>query len=251
MTASGKPPRSAHNPRHIIVIEHEAANAADNGLKHLAIRDVAVRLVRPYLGEKLPMLDERIAGVIIKGGPQFVTDLDRFPYLRDEIAFADTVMKRGVPLLGICLGAQMIAHHLGAAVGFHPQGHVALGYYPLEITEAGEHYFPDGLMTLAGNAQGFACPRDATLLAKGPLFANQAFSLGETTVAFQFHPEVDRTILDQWQRELADNVGKPGAQSFEEQDAGFEAHNQRLAEWYGQFLDRFFDLNMAYWRADF
>ena len=245
MTANAKPAKGAHNGRHIIVIEHDAAGTADNGLRHLALRDVAVRLVRPYLGEKLPMLDERIAGVILKGGPQFVTDLDRFPYLRDEMAFADTVMKRGMPLLGICLGAQMIAHHLGAAVGFHPQGHVAFGYYPLEATQAGKDVFPDGLMTLAGNAQGFACPRDATLLAKGPLFANQAFRHGDTTVAFQFHPEVNRTILDQWQRELAANVGKPGTHSFEEQDAGFDAHNGTLARWYGQFLDRFFKLDVA------
>lgn len=90
MTANAKPAKGVHNGRHVLVIEHDAAGTADNGLRHLALRVVAVRLVRPYLGEKLPMLDERIAGVILKGGPQFVTDLDRFPYLRDEIKSAST-----------------------------------------------------------------------------------------------------------------------------------------------------------------
>lgn len=229
----------------IIVIEHDTQAEADNGLRHLARRGQAVRLVRPYLGELLPMLDDRIAGVIIKGGPQYVTDLDRFPYLRDEMAFADGIMKRDIPLLGICLGAQMIAHHLGAPVGFHPQGHVAFGYYPMAATQAGADFIPGGLMTLSGNAQGFECPAGADLLATGPLFENQAFRYGASTVAVQFHPEVTRAILDQWQRDLGGNVGKPGTHSFEAQDEGFRKHNDALARWYGDFLDRFFSVDVS------
>ena len=71
------------------------------------------------------------------GGPQYVSQLDRFPYLRDEMAYIDTVMKADVPLLGICLGGQLIAATLGASVNFHPEGNVALGYYPLRVTDAG------------------------------------------------------------------------------------------------------------------
>ncbi|WP_419909786.1 glutamine amidotransferase-related protein [Hoeflea sp.] len=231
--------------RQIIVIEHDEQAEPDNGLRHLARRGISVRLVRPYLGEDLPMLDDRVAGVIIKGGPQYVTDLKQFPYLRDEISFADRTMKRQIPLLGICLGAQMIAHHLGADVGFHPEGHVAFGYYPTVVTDAGADIIPDGLMALSGNAQGFDCPKNAELLATGPLFPNQAFRHGPSTIALQFHPEVTRAILDQWQRVLGGNVGKPGTHSFDEQDEAFRKHNHNLALWYGDFLDRFFSMDVS------
>lgn len=156
------------------------------------------------------------------------------------MAFIGAAMKAEIPLLGICLGGQLIASELGANVDFHPAGKIALGYYPLDVTDAGQAWFPDDLRVLAGNAQGFSCPTDATLLATGNVFPNQAFLYGERTLALQFHPEVTRIILDQWQEELAGNIGKPGTQSLAEQDLGFERHNSRLTDWYRLLLDRFF-----------
>ena len=78
------------------------------------------------------------------------------------------------------------------------------------------------------------------MLATGDVFPNQGFSLGAHTIALQFHPEVTRIILDQWQDELAGNIGKPGTQTLAEQDRGFERYNDRLTQWYRSMLDRFF-----------
>lgn len=224
----------------IIVIGHETPVDRDHGIRHLERRGFAIRSWRPDLGERPPPLDAQTAGVVVLGGPQYVSDLDRFPYLRDEIAFIDDTMKADLPLLGICLGGQLIAAQLGATVDFHPKEHVALGYYPLHVTDAGRHWLPDDLTVLAGNAQGFSLPADTTLLATGDVFPHQAFSYGAKTIALQFHPEVTRLILDQWQDELAGNIGKPCTQSLEEQDRGFERHNGRLTEWYRTLLDRLF-----------
>ncbi len=224
----------------IIVIGHETPVDRDEGIRHLERRGFAIRQTRPDQGEPLPPVHEHTAGIIVTGGPQYVSDLERFPYLRDEMAFIGTAMEAGVPLLGICLGGQLIAAQLGATVDFHPQGHVALGYYPLHVTEAGKDWLPDDLMVLAGNAQGFSLPTGATSLATGDVFPNQAFHYGATTMALQFHPEVTRLILDQWQDELAGNIGKPGTQSLAEQDRGFAQYNNRLTDWYRSFLDRFF-----------
>ncbi|MCR9138018.1 MAG: gamma-glutamyl-gamma-aminobutyrate hydrolase family protein [Alphaproteobacteria bacterium] len=226
--------------KNIIVIGHETPVDRDNGIRHLERRGFAVRSYRPDQGEDLPPLDEQTAGVVVLGGPQYVSDLDRFPYLRDEMAYIGEVLKADVPLLGICLGGQLIAAHLGGTVDFHPNGNVAFGYYPLQVTDDGKHWIPDDLTVLAGNAQGFSCPGSATLLASGDVFPNQAFSYGAATIALQFHPEVTRRILDQWQDELAGNIGKPGTQTLDQQDRGFERHNDRLTQWYQTLLDRLF-----------
>ena len=225
---------------HIVVIDHETPVDTDDGVRHLTERGFAIRHYRPDQGEPLPAVDDRIAGIIVTGGPQYVSDLDRFPYLRDEMAFIGDAMAAGTPLLGICLGAQLVAAELGAKVDFDPDGHVAFGYYPLHVTDAGRTWLPNDLMVLAANAQGFSLPAGATLLAAGEPFPNQAFSYGETTIALQFHPEVTCLILNHWQRVLAGNIGKPGTQSLAEQDSGFARYNKRLTEWYCLFLDRFF-----------
>lgn len=224
----------------IIVVEHEDPVDTDTGIRHLKARGSEARVWRPYLGETMPVLDGRIGGVIVTGGPQMVSDLDRYPYLRNEMAFIGNAMARDLPLLGICLGGQLVAAHLGADVDYHPLGHVALGYYPLNLTEAGKDWFPEDLRVLAGNAQGFEVPEGAVPLAGGDVFPNQAFRYGDRTIAMQFHPEANRAIVDFWKTVIGHNAGKPGAQSLSELDAGFDRHNHRLTEWYRTFLDRLF-----------
>ncbi|WP_158284755.1 glutamine amidotransferase-related protein [Oricola cellulosilytica] len=224
----------------IIVIEHWAVAEPDFGRQHLAARGYDVRVVEPWRGAILPELTGEETGVMLMGGPQYVTALDEAPYLVDEMRFAEAAMAKNVPLVGVCLGSQMIAHVLGARVGNHPDGAMAMGYYNVAPTDEGRRYIPDGMKVLAGNSQGWDMPSGVTALAHGELFANQAFQAGETTIALQFHPEVTRKILDQWQTEFADSIGRLGTHSIEEQDAGFDEYDQALKAWYMGFLDRWF-----------
>lgn len=224
----------------LIVIEHWHLAEPDFGRQHLAARGHDVRVVEPWRGEVLPELTGEEAGVMLMGGPQYVTHLDEAPYLRDELRFAEQAMEKGVKLVGVCLGSQMIAHMLGARVDFHPEDHSTFGFYDLHPTEAGRAYFPDGMKVLAGNSQGWEMPSGVTPLAHGEVFPNQAFQAGETTIALQFHPEVTRPILDQWQDEFASMLGKPGTHSIGEQDAAFTAHDAALKAWYADFLDSWF-----------
>jgi len=226
--------------RPLIVIEHWELAEPDFGRQHLVARGHDVRVVEPWRGEPLPELTGEEAGVMLMGGPQYVTALDAAPYLREELRFAEQAMEKGVPLAGICLGSQMIAHMLGARVDFHPEDHSTFGFYDLHPTEAGRAFFGDGMKVLAGNSQGWEMPAGVTPLAHGEVFPNQAFRAGETTIALQFHPEVTRPILDQWQDEFASLLEKPGTQTFQEQDAGFAAHDAALKAWYADFLDGWF-----------
>jgi len=224
----------------IFVIDHHEMPDPDRGITHLQDKGFNVQIVQPHNGEPLPELDGNTAGVMLMGGAQYVTELEASPFLKDEMAFSENVMSKDIPLLGICLGAQMIAHQLGADVGFHPEENVAFGYYDVIPTEEGRDLFPETLVAPSGNRQGFDVPDGATLLAQGDIFKNQAFRVGKTTIAFQFHPELTRPILDKWQVQIADSYGLPGAQTREQQDANFERYDADLHTWFTGFLDGFF-----------
>lgn len=227
-------------PRTIHVIEHWRIAEPDYGRRHLAGRGFDVRVAEPWKGEALPELSGDEAGIMLMGGPQYVTELDDAPYLKKEMRFAERAMKLGVPVVGVCLGSQMLAHMLGARVGFHPEDHATFGYYDLYPTGAGRSYFPERMKVLAGNSQGWEMPAGATPLAYGEVFENQAFLYGRNTIALQFHPEVTRPILDQWQDEFASMIGQAGTQTIEEQDLGFAAHDAAIKRWYAGFLDDWF-----------
>ncbi|MCP4296726.1 MAG: hypothetical protein GY786_14080 [Proteobacteria bacterium] len=226
--------------REIIFIEHSNRPGSDLGYQHLEKQGFKITSCRPFLGEKLPELNEKSSGVIVTGGPQFITELKEFPYLLDEIVFVEKMMTRQIPVLGICLGAQMVAHIMGAHVGFHPEGHLSFGYYKLKPTSAGKEFMPQPLYAAAGNVQGFDHPHGAELLVEGDMFPNQAFRVGSSTYAIQFHPELTRLMLDKWQEEYISNYSKPGAQSRKEQDEGYERYTGAVHTWYTNFLDKHF-----------
>jgi GMP synthase (glutamine-hydrolysing) len=228
--------------RVIHILDHLSTPEPDAIRGHLADRGMQVDARRMDQGDAGPDFGPGSAGLILTGGAQKVTDRGALPFMGAEMALVEKARDLGIPVLGICLGAQMLAHMLGGTVGPHPGGKVALGYYPITATDAGADMFPDGLMTLAGNEQGFTLPPDAELLAGGPLFPNQAFRAGDKTLALQFHPEVTRAILDDWQEFLRPNAGLPGTHDDAAQDAGFIAHDPALKVWMRATLDRHFAL---------
>lgn len=225
----------------ILFIQHHSNPEPDAGQTHIVERGATLRRVKPYKGEDLPELGE-MDGVILPGGPQMVTDLADLPYLQAEMDYVLQAAERQIPVLAICLGAQMVAHRLGASVDWHPEGAVAFGYHRIRPTAASNGMFPSDLHVLSGNAQGFDLPPGATLLAEGDLWPCQAFSYGSSLLALQFHPEVTRTILDDWQAHLGHYVGKPGADDFARQDADFIRYDTALKNWYRSLLDDFFGL---------
>ncbi|MDF2232340.1 type 1 glutamine amidotransferase [Albimonas sp. CAU 1670] len=227
--------------RTIHILEHMDLPGPDAGLSHLRARGAHAQVHHAWKGEALPAL-EGADGLIVMGGPQMVTDIADLPWMQAEIELMRQALARGVPMLCICLGAQMLAHALGAAVGPDPDGRIAWGYHPVRALPAADNPIPDGLTVLSGNFQGFSRPAGVEMLAtaEGP-WANQAFRTGRA-LATQFHPEVTFPILQDWQSHLAPHVHKPGATSVERQDADFARHDPALKDWYRGLLDRWFAL---------
>jgi GMP synthase-like glutamine amidotransferase len=140
-----------------------------------------------------------IDAVIVLGGDQNVGEELLHPWLHEEYAALRRWVDAGTPLLGICLGAQTLAHALGATVG--PLGTPLAGFYDSELTAAGESdpvvgVLPRRFEAFNVNGYGFAIPVDAVELATGP--TPQAFRVNGSAWGVQFHPEVRRDQVLRW-----------------------------------------------------
>jgi GMP synthase (glutamine-hydrolysing) len=176
--------------------------------------------------------------VVVFGGDQNVGEEVRYPWLHDEYVALRRWVDEEVPLLGVCLGAQTLAHVLGADVGPVPGGQLA-GFYATELTAAGAAdpvlaALPSTFEALNANAYAFTLPPGAVELARGPVV--QAFRTGTRAWAVQFHPEVRRDQVLGWFAEDEPALPKPLAELEQEIDAGLDAwqeHGRRLC---GAFL---------------
>jgi GMP synthase (glutamine-hydrolysing) len=227
--------------RKILVIKHNHSPNEDRTATHLAARGFDLEWRHPFAGESLPDNAESLAGLVVLGGAYPVPEAERYPFLRDEMRFIGRCLKADLPVLGICLGAQLLANELGAAVGPHPDGHHEFGYYELFPTEDGRAEIPDGLHVVQSHYHEFVLPVGATLLARSALFAHQAFRYGRNAYGLQFHAEVTAAIFRRWQTDHAPRyAGKPGVAPREQQDRDALAYDAAQHEWFTGFLDRMF-----------
>ena len=164
----------------------------------LGARQIAVDYADLYqAGAPRPDIDA-YDGLIFLGGPMSVND--ELPYLRLEMELVRQATARRQPILGICLGAQLIARALGATVRRNPVKEI--GWYSLHFTEAarGDRLF-DGLSTetvFHWHGETFDLPPGAELLAGSELCRHQAFRAGETVYGLQFHLEVTPEMIGDW-----------------------------------------------------
>jgi len=138
--------------------------------------------------------------VIVLGGPIGVYEEARYPFLTQEIEWIAGRIAADRPLLGICLGAQLIAKAAGARV--YPSGVKEIGFAPLTLTETGRGSclapFAEDPITLHWHGDTFDLPHGAVLLASTESCRNQGFMLGPKVIGFQFHPEAGGKGFERW-----------------------------------------------------
>jgi GMP synthase (glutamine-hydrolysing) len=163
-------------------------------------------------GDALPGLDE-LDGILALGGDQSVRDIADSPLLTAEAALLRDAVAAGVPVFGVCLGAQLLAHTLGGDVARLPRRMVE--WAPLTALEAagGDPVFgalPRGARALHWNEDGFEPPAGAVELLARVGAGAEAFRYGDRAWGVQFHPEVDPKGLEGWYAEGGRELAQAG-----------------------------------------
>ena len=178
-----------------------------------------VSLSRMYEPEtKFPPL-ETLDWLIVMGGPMGTYDEVEYPWLIEEKEYIEKAIETGKTVIGICLGAQLIAEVTGGRV--YKGEHREIGWHPIKLTKAGKDSkffkgFPSELDVLQWHGDTFDLSDKCELLVKGELYKNQAFSCGEKVLGLQFHLEFDDACV----KRLYDIPGefKPGPYSQPEEE---------------------------------
>ena len=149
-------------------------------------------------------------------------------------------LENEIPLLGICLGAQLIAHALGARVGPHEDGLQEFGYYPIQSTDETGKFLAGELHVMQCHQQGFELPQGTQLLARGHTYPNQAFSYGANVYGMQFHPECTLATLHRWQASDWAPWNQPGTQNRDQQNNLAAMYDNSMHNWFTSFLASLF-----------
>ena len=217
-------------PVSVLIVKNVAAEGPGTIEDHLRAANLPFTLIDLEQGQPLPDI-QACSHLVIMGGPMAVYEMDRTPYLRDEAHLIEKAVKAGKHVLGVCLGAQMLAHVLGSRV--YPGRQKEIGWHDVLLTEAG---MSDPCMAELAVGAGraaqvfqwhgdtFDLPAGAVRLASSDLYPNQAFRYSDRVYALQFHIEVTPHIVAGWLRN--------------EKGVDFPVIDRRSQEIYGPYRKR-------------
>lgn len=231
--------------RPVLIVVHQAHSNPGHVGHWFRRHGYGVELCRHFDGAPLPRSLAGYCGAIIMGSPQSANDAH--DYIHREIDWIGVALREERPFLGICLGAQMLAHHLGARVDHCRHGTVEIGYHRVFPTTAGGQ-------PLAGlppyvyqwHREGFEIPKGARLLAgsNGP-YPHQALGFGPAAIGVQFHPEITYSHINRWTGSNPVRLLMRGAQSRPEQLQRHLAHVADVQSWLDGFLHRWVRSGLA------
>ena len=202
-------------------------------------RGHAVAVTRAWAGDALPAPDA-FDWLVVLGGPMSVGDEARLPWLRDEKRLVRAAVDAGRRVIGICLGAQILAEALGGRV--LPAQDREIGWFPVTMSRGSRHSRVFGALparweVFHWHGETFELPAGAVHLAGNEACENQAFLHGANVLAFQFHPEVTRGLVEEMVRGNAGDLEDgPRVQSPAEM-LGDEPRFAKSREWMRRILD--------------
>lgn len=228
----------------ILLVRCDPEETFGIGLSSLGTAGAPTTIWEALDGEPRPSLDG-ISGVVLFGSSYNVEHAAEQPFIKDARELTLEAIDHGLPYLGICFGAQMLAWSLDAAVGKAPMREV--GYGPIRPTAAATDdpllsHYADGDHVFQWHMDTFELPEGATLLATGDRVANQAYRVGDRTWGVQWHFEIDRGEIEMWlgSFEQADGPletswGKAGSAVRAEAERFQEQHETKGREVFTRF----------------
>lgn len=222
--------------RRVIIFKHVAGEVLGTLNPLLKEQRFNIRYVN---FERYPSADpclDKYQGLVVFGGWMGVYEADRYKHLKVEMRLIEQALKREIPVLGICLGSQILAHVLGAHVRKHEEKEV--GWRDVRLTDAG---MKDPLLSHFGKTEKlfqmhgdtFDIPAGAVHLAESSVCHGQAFRYGDKAYGLQFHLEVDRAMIERFlkvpkNREEVEAFA--GKQAIERMEAETDQHLARSVE---------------------
>ncbi|MBI4313679.1 MAG: gamma-glutamyl-gamma-aminobutyrate hydrolase family protein [Candidatus Omnitrophica bacterium] len=221
----------------ILVIQH--AEPETMGLLEPLCRDggIAWHLCKPYAGEPVPPATQPYDGLVVLGGPMNADETDRYPFLKDEVKLFQQSLRRELPALGICLGAQLMAKAAGSRVyrGSQPE----IGWFPIQLSEAARQdplleVFPQEMAVFHWHGDTYDLPAKAVHLASSQRYPQQAFRIGTQAYGLQFHIEVTPEIVERWAQETSSTDPAPLR-------SGLAEYGAQCSEYGRLYLSRFLE----------
>jgi len=237
--------------RKLLVFQHvpfEPLGTLDGQFRAAGFRLRYVNFAR--LTDPLPDV-RRYNGLVVLGGPMSVGQTDRYPHLAVEIEAIRTALDANMPVLGICLGAQLLAVALGGRVFKNPVKEI--GWYDVTPTPAGEvdplfSSFAGTEKIFQWHGDTFSLPQGVVHLAESADCANQAFRFGDHAYGLQFHLEADEALIERWLetpvhvREIQGLAGAIHPHQIRADTRLYVERAQALShELFGTFIQRFYN----------
>jgi len=230
----------------VLIIKHVAIEGPGLIEDCLKGERIPYQIINLESGIHLPKLDD-FSAVVILGGPMNVYEEDRYPFLREEDNFIKESIQRGKNVLGICLGAQLIAKALGAKVTKALVKEI--GWFDISLTGEGLHdplfsRLPETFSVFQWHEDTFNIPSAGRLIATSNPVPHQAFRYGENAHGLQFHLEVTEEMIREWMKAYEDEFSGsqapllPKLRILSETERKIGAYKKRSAEFFKNFFTR-------------
>jgi len=223
----------------LILVRHSNEPADDRVFTFARLNGLIPIEKFPFRGELLGEPTERTFGTVVYGGKFSVFEKDKHPFLKEEANWINSCMEANLPILGLCQGAQQIAHLLGAKVGPTEDNRHEFGYYEVTPTNEGLDFLPEPKFFTQAHFHTFDIPKGAIHLARSEGFENQAFRYGKNIFGLQYHPECTIEGFRRWQAN-SPSTNCLGVQSVQKQTSLMMKYDASQATWFYNFMSQLF-----------